>query len=103
MAQSGSAWVTAVKAFADSRYQKECRMATAWSKAFCTAGLHETGKLTFPIRSDGSIPCCDHVVGTVNARTATIATSPTAVFFMLICLLGSCSCRDLSDRSRQRQ
>src|SRR2546422_460540 len=62
MAQSGSAWVTAVKAFADSRYQKECKTATAWSKAFCTAGLHETGKLTFPIRSDGSIPCCDHVV-----------------------------------------
>jgi hypothetical protein len=29
MAHSGSAWVTAVKAFADSRYQKECRIATA--------------------------------------------------------------------------
>src|SRR5712691_235905 len=82
MAQSGSAWVTAVKAFADSRYQKECKMATAWSKAFCTAGLHETGKLTLPIRSDGSTPCCDHVVGTVSARTATIATTPTAVFML---------------------
>src|SRR5713101_9570480 len=82
MAQSGSAWVTAVKAFADSRYQKECRIATA-----C---LHETGKLTFPIRSDGSIPCCDHVVGTVSAKTATIAASPTAVF-MLVSLLGPCA------------
>src|SRR6266852_5012793 len=82
MAQSGSACVTAVKAFADSRYQKECKIATAWSKAFCTAGLQETGKLTFPIRSDGSIPCCDHVVGTASARTATIATSPTVVFML---------------------
>src|SRR5207248_6137761 len=29
IAQSGSAWATAVKALAASRYQKECRSATA--------------------------------------------------------------------------
>src|SRR5215470_13514562 len=80
MAQSGSLWVMAVNAFADSRYQNECRTATAWSKGFCTAGLQETGKLTLPIRSSGSIPCCDHVAGTVSASATSIATSPTTVF-----------------------
>src|SRR6266478_2389031 len=81
----------AVKAFADSRYQNECKMATAWSKGFCTAGLQEIGKLTLPIRSSGSMPCCDHAMGTVSARTATIATSPTVVF-MLVNLLGPWAC-----------
>jgi hypothetical protein len=37
-----------------SRYQKECRSATARSNGFCAAGTHEIGKFTCPILSAGA-------------------------------------------------
>src|SRR5881628_1132782 len=51
MAQSGSAWATAVKALAASMYQNECRSATARSNDFCTEAAHDVGNVTWPIRS----------------------------------------------------
>src|SRR6185436_18100565 len=60
MPQLGSAWAMAAKAFADSRYQKECRSATARSKGFCMAGAHDTGKTTWPIFSPaGGVTCAE--------------------------------------------
>src|SRR5688500_5651305 len=80
MAQSGSASVTAVKAFSDSRYQNECRSATARSNGFCTAGLQETGNETWPIFS---VPFgCAPAEPTVT--TSTTATRASTRRFMTI-------------------
>src|SRR5262245_6363527 len=70
MAQSGSAWVTAVNALTDSRYQNECRSATARSNGFCTAGLQEMGNVTCPIFST---PVC--AKPGVAERSTAIASS----------------------------
>ena len=53
MAQSGSAWVTAVNAWSASRYQKEWSSATARSNGCCSAVWQEIGKVTVPSLSPG--------------------------------------------------
>src|SRR5262245_10982040 len=79
IAQSGSAWVTAVNALIDSRYQNECRSATARSNGFCTSGRHETGNVTCPIRS--SEVCADrtgkstHAIARIAAIVLVISAS----------------------------
>ena len=76
IAQSGSACVTCVNAFAASRYQNECSSATARSNGFCTAGAQETGKRTCPIFSASSAT-------TTDATSSAIPTpSPDTFRFM---------------------
>src|SRR5262249_2293141 len=83
IAQSGSACATAVKAFADSMYQKECRSATPRSNGFCTEAAHDVGNVTWPIRSPA---VCARGVETETASTratAIIAAAmPRAVRFI---------------------
>ena len=53
MAQSGSAWVTAVNAWSASRYQKEWSSATARSNGGCSAVWQAIGNVTVPSLSPG--------------------------------------------------
>src|SRR5262244_3013028 len=71
IAQSGSACVTAVKAFADSMYQKECRSATPRSNGFCTEAAQDVGNVTWPIRSPA---VCARGVETETASMTATAT-----------------------------
>src|SRR2546430_875814 len=80
IAQSGSACAMAANALADSRYQKECRSATARSNGFCTAALHETGNRTCPIFSVSS-------AATAAATTAAITTATSSALPFIACLL----------------
>src|SRR5713101_1796897 len=87
MPQLGSAWAIAAKAFADSRYQKECRSATARSNGFCIAGAHDTGKVTWPIFSPaGGITWAESGASprSIPTNESTIATIITAGLDMAI-------------------
>src|SRR5262249_21919313 len=75
MAQSGSACVTAVNAFAASMYQKECSSATPRSNGFCTAAPHDVAKVTWPMRSPA---VCARGVATQAAITSAVIAAIVA-------------------------
>src|SRR5438132_1309258 len=80
IAQSGSAWATAVKALAASMYQKECRSATALSKGFCTSARHETANRTWPIFSGSSATT---LAATIPATTTAASDGLTFIACLL--------------------
>src|SRR5258706_9089696 len=78
MAHCGSSRSTALNVFSDSGNQYECSIATAVSKACCTFGSHDVGKVTLPTRLRTLSSCAE----AGNARSN--ATNSSRVFLMAL-------------------